>query len=38
VLDIPVPEIGLQGARVVPLIGQREPTGVPEHVWMRLEA
>ena len=33
-----MPEVGLKGARVVPLGGQREPAGVPQHVRMRLEA
>lgn len=37
VLDVAVPEIGLQGARVVPLVGQRVATGVPQHVRVRLE-
>jgi hypothetical protein len=31
-LDVPVPEVGLQGARVVPLVGQSVATGVPEDV------
>ena len=30
-------EVGLQGARVVPLVGQRVAAGVPEHVRVRLE-
>ena len=30
-------KVGLQGARVVPLVGQGVATGVPEHVRMRLE-
>jgi hypothetical protein len=31
VLDILVAEIGLQGARVVALVGQREAAGVTQH-------
>ena len=38
VLDVLVPEIGLQSARVVPLVSQGEPTGVPQHVRVSLEA
>ena len=38
VLDIAVAEIGLQGARVVPLVGERVAAGVPEHVRVCLEA
>ena len=38
VLDIAVAQVGLQGARVVPLIGERITAGVPQHVRMRLEA
>jgi len=38
VLDILMAEIGLQGARVVALVGQRKATGMPKHVRMRLEA
>ena len=30
-------EVGLQGPRVVPLVGQRITAGVPEHVRVRLE-
>lgn len=37
VLNIPVPEISLQSPGVVPLVGQRVATGVPQHVRMRLE-
>ena len=36
-LDVSVPEVGLQGARVVPLVSQGVAAGVPEHVWVRLE-
>lgn len=35
-LNVPVPEIGLQRAGVVPLVGQGVPASVPEH--MRREA
>jgi len=38
VLDVLVPEIGLQGARVVSFGGEREPAGMPEHVGVGLEA
>jgi hypothetical protein len=31
-LDVPMPEIGLQGSRIVPLVGQREAAGVAQHV------
>ena len=37
VLNVLVPEIGLQGARVVPLVRQRVAAGVPEHVRVRLK-
>jgi hypothetical protein len=37
VLDILVPEIGLQRAGVVALIGECITAGVPEHVWVRFE-
>jgi hypothetical protein len=36
-LDILVAEIGLNGARTVSLISQREVTGMPQHVRMSLE-
>ena len=36
-LDVAVPEVGLQRARVVPLVRQRVAAGVPEHVRVRLE-
>jgi hypothetical protein len=36
-LDVAVTEIGLQGARVVALVGQCIAASVPEHVRMRLE-
>jgi hypothetical protein len=34
VLDIPVTEPQLQRPRIVPIVRQLEPAGVPEHVWM----
>jgi len=37
VLDVPMPQIGLQGARVVALVGQCEPAGVAQHVRVDLE-
>src|SRR5262249_47367466 len=37
VLDVLVPEIVLQGARVVAIVGELEPTGVAKHVWMHWE-
>ena len=36
-LNVAVPEIGLQRSCVVPLVGERISTGVPEHVGVRLE-
>jgi len=36
-LDILVAEIGLNGARTVSLISQRDATGMPQHVRMSLE-
>jgi hypothetical protein len=36
VLDIPVAEVSLQGSGVVPLIREREATGMPKHVRMGL--
>jgi hypothetical protein len=38
VLDVPVPEVRLKGSCVMPLGGQREPAGVPQHVGVRLKA
>jgi hypothetical protein len=38
VLDVLVPEIGLKGAGVVPLGGQRKSTGMAQHVRVRFEA
>src|ERR1700674_1982124 len=37
VLDVPVPEIGLQRPRVMAAVGKRIATGVPQHVGMDLE-
>jgi len=37
VLDVLVAEVGLQGARVVALIGQSEAAGMTQHVRMRFE-
>ena len=37
VLDVAVPEVRLQGPRVVPLVGQRVSACVPKHVRVRLE-
>jgi hypothetical protein len=36
VLDIPMPQVRLKAAGIMPLISQRKPTSVPQHVWMRL--
>jgi hypothetical protein len=38
VLDVAVAEIGLQGARIVSLVGKGEATGVPQHMRVSLEA
>jgi len=37
VLDVAVSQVGLQGARVMPLVGQGKAAGVPEHVRVGLE-
>ena len=37
-LNVLVPEVGLQGAGIVALVGQRKATGVPKHVRVRREA
>jgi hypothetical protein len=34
VLDVFVPEVVLQGPRVLPVVGELEPTRMPEHVRM----
>ena len=38
VLDILVAEVGLQGARVVPIVREFITAGMPQHMRMRLEA
>jgi len=38
VLDVPVAKVGLQGACIVPLVGESEAAGVPQHVRVCLEA
>ena len=38
VLDVLVPEVGLQRPRIVALVGQREAAGVPQHVRVGWEA
>jgi hypothetical protein len=38
VLNILVSEVSLQGSRIMPLVGQREAAGVPQHVRVDLEA
>jgi hypothetical protein len=37
VLDILVAEVVLQRAGVVSIVGQLEPVGVPQHVWVGWE-
>ena len=37
-LDVSVPQVGLESPRIMSLVGQREAAGVPEHMGMRLEA
>jgi len=37
VLDIPVPQVGLQAAGIDALVRKREATGVPQHVGMDRE-
>ena len=37
VLDIAVPEVGLQRSRIDPVIGELEAAGMPQHVGMRLD-
>src|SRR5262249_48729628 len=37
VLNVLVPEVVLQGPRIVTIIGELEPTGVAKHVWMNWE-
>jgi hypothetical protein len=38
VLNIFVPKVRLQRSDIVASVGQRVAAGMPEHVWMRLEA
>src|SRR5262245_17329164 len=37
VLDVPVPEVVLQGPRVMAIVGELEPTGMAKHVWVDRE-
>ena len=37
-LDILVPQVGLQGPCIVPFVGQREPASVTQHVRVGLES
>src|SRR5215468_2771693 len=37
VLNVLVPEVVLQGPRVVAIVGELEPTGVAKHVWVDRE-
>jgi len=37
VLDVLVPEVVLQRPRVLAIIGELEPAGVTQHVWMHEE-
>jgi hypothetical protein len=37
VLDILVPEVVLEGPRVVTIVRELEPTGVSKHVWVDRE-
>jgi hypothetical protein len=37
VLDVFVPEVVLQGPRVVAIVGELEATGMAEHVWVDRE-
>ena len=37
VLNVLVPEVVLQGARVVAIVGEFEPTGMAKHVWVDRE-
>src|SRR5262245_6128835 len=36
-LDVPVAEVVLQGPRVVAIVGELEPTGMAQHVWVDRE-
>jgi hypothetical protein len=37
VLNVSVPKVSLQRPRIVPFVGQRVTTGMPEHVRVRRE-
>ena len=37
ILDIAVPEVGLQGSRIDAVVGQLEPAGMTQHVRVRLD-
>src|SRR5262249_59502517 len=37
VLNVLVPEVVLQGARVVAIVGELEPAGMAKHVWVDRE-
>jgi hypothetical protein len=37
VLNVLVPEVVLQGSRIVTIIGELEPAGVAKHVWVDRE-
>src|SRR5262245_2272484 len=37
VLDVLVPEVVLQGSRIVAIVGQLKPTGMAKHVWVDRE-
>ena len=36
-LDVPVPEVVLQSPCVVAIVGELEPTGMAQHVWVDRE-
>jgi hypothetical protein len=37
VLNVLVPEVVLQGSRVVAIVGELEPAGMAKHVWVDRE-
>ena len=37
VLDVPMPEVGLQPSRIETPVGQSVSASVTQHVWMRLD-
>ena len=37
VLDIPVPQVGLQASGIVPVIGKLVAAGMAQHVWVDFE-